>query len=83
MNLAAVPDTYPLLQLDYCIDSLGNASLFTTLDLNCGYWQISVDEVEKDKTCFITHGGRITTSGCRSGYGMLRNVSAALDLFKG
>lgn len=40
-----------------CIDSLGEANCFTTLDANCGCWQIVMDAKDKHKTPFATHCG--------------------------
>ena len=31
-------DTYPLPSIGECVDSLGDASVFTTLDCNSGSW---------------------------------------------
>jgi hypothetical protein len=42
LNAINVPDTYPLPRMDECIDSLGDAVVFTTLGCNSGYWQIPV-----------------------------------------
>ena len=42
LNSITVPDTYPLPRMDECIDSLGDAAIFNTLDCNKGYWQIPV-----------------------------------------
>ena len=39
------------------MDSLGEARIFTTLDANCGYWQIPVHEDDQHKTAFVTHVG--------------------------
>ena len=41
--------------MDECIDSLGDAQVFSTLDCNAGYWQIEIEEEDKDKTAFVTH----------------------------
>jgi len=43
--------------MDDCIDSLGDAQIFTTLDANCGYWQLRIDPADRDKTSFVSHGG--------------------------
>jgi hypothetical protein len=37
LNAITIPDTYPLPRMDECIDSLGDAAVFTTLDCNSGY----------------------------------------------
>ena len=50
-------DTYPLLRIDECIDSMGEAQFFTTLDANSGYWQIPVAKEDRDKTTFTSHAG--------------------------
>jgi hypothetical protein len=48
---------YPLPRIDECIDSLGDAVVFWTLDCNSGYWQIPLDEADRDKTTFCSHAG--------------------------
>ena len=37
-----VKDVYPIPRMDDCLDSLGDATVFSTLDCNFGYWQIPV-----------------------------------------
>ncbi len=43
--------------MDECIDSLGDAQVFSTLDCNSGYWQIPVHPEDRDKTTFTSHLG--------------------------
>ena len=57
LNAITVPDTYPLPRMDECIDSLGAAVVFTTLDCNSGYWQIPVAPTDREKTAFTSHFG--------------------------
>jgi RNase H-like domain found in reverse transcriptase/Reverse transcriptase (RNA-dependent DNA polymerase)/Integrase zinc binding domain/Chromo (CHRromatin Organisation MOdifier) domain/Integrase core domain len=57
LNAITVPDTYPLPRMDECIDSLGDAVVFTTLDCNSGYWQIPVHPADREKTTFTSHFG--------------------------
>jgi len=57
LNDITVSDTYPLPRMDDCIDSLGDANVFSTLDCNSGYWQIPVAEQDRDKTTFTSHMG--------------------------
>ena len=57
LNDITVKDSYPLPRMDECLDSLGEAKYFTTLDANNGYWQIPVAEEDRDKTTFTCHAG--------------------------
>ena len=57
LNFATVKDSYPIPRMDECIDSLGDASIFSTLDCNAGYWQIPVRLRDRDKTTFTCHAG--------------------------
>ena len=81
LNAITVPDSYPLPRADDCLDSLGEAMIFTTLDCNSGYWQIPIAECDRDKTTFTTHMG--TFRHLRMPFG-LRNAPAtfqrALDI---
>ena len=57
LNALTIRDSYPIPRMDECIDALGEAVVFSTLDCNSGYWQIPVAEEDKDKTAFISHFG--------------------------
>ena len=57
LNACTIRDSYPIPRMDDCVDSLGNAKFFTTLDCNSGYWQIPVAARDRDKTTFTTHVG--------------------------
>jgi len=48
---------YPLPRMDDCIDFLGDAKVFSTLDCNSGYSQIPVADEDRDKTTFVCHEG--------------------------
>ena len=61
LNAATVADWYPLPRADDCLDSLGAAMVFTTLDCNSGYWQLALAEEDKDKTAFVSHMGTCST----------------------
>jgi hypothetical protein len=43
--------------MDECIDSLGDAKIFKTLDCNSGYSQIPVQPEDREKTTFASHEG--------------------------
>ena len=39
------------------MESLAGSALFTTLDLASGYWQVEIEEGDKEKTAFSTEKG--------------------------
>jgi len=43
--------------MEDCIDSLGDARVFSTLDCNAGYWQIPMAPEDIEKTAFTCHMG--------------------------
>ncbi len=57
LNAKNIRDSYPIPRMDDCIDSLGGAKVFSTLDCNSGYWQIPIAEKDRDKTAFVPHMG--------------------------
>ncbi len=57
LNASTIRDAYPIPRMDDCIDSLGEAKIFTTLDCNSGYWQIPIKESDRHKTAFVSHMG--------------------------
>ena len=56
LNSATHRDAYPLPRVDATFDSLAGSTLFTTLDLALGYWQVEVEHQDK-KTAFSTSTG--------------------------
>jgi hypothetical protein len=57
LNSLTLKDAYPLPRIDSCLDSLGGAIYFSTLDLRSGYWQTELDEATAEKTTFETRKG--------------------------
>lgn len=57
LNAQTIPDIYTLPRMDDCLDNLGNANIFTTLDANRGYWKIPITTEDSAKTTFITQVG--------------------------
>ena len=54
LNAVTRKDAYPLPRID---DTLAGSQWFTTLDLLSGYWQVEVEEKDKEKTAFCTPEG--------------------------
>ncbi|UYV84620.1 hypothetical protein LAZ67_X002854, partial [Cordylochernes scorpioides] len=50
-------DVYPLPRVDDALDNLSGARYYSSMDLRTGYWQIEVDEHDREKTAFITPDG--------------------------
>ena len=57
LNDVTVKDAYPLPRIDSCLDCLASTKLFSTLDLQSGYWQLNLEEKDRCKTAFITKYG--------------------------
>ena len=57
LNVVTKKDSYPLPRMDECIDSLGEATIFSTLDCNAGYWQVAIAPEDREKTAFVCHEG--------------------------
>jgi Reverse transcriptase (RNA-dependent DNA polymerase) len=57
LNELTVRDAYPLPRISDCLDSLGDATIFSTLDANSGDWQLDMAEADQDKTTFTSHRG--------------------------
>ena len=45
-------DAYPMPRIDEMLDAIGNAKYISTLDLAKGYWQIPMDQQDREKTAF-------------------------------
>ena len=57
LNQITKPNSYPLPLIDDILALLGKANFFTSLDLKSGYWQVLMDETDKEKTAFACHRG--------------------------
>ena len=57
LNSVTHHDAYSLPRIDATLDSLAGCKYFATLDLASGYWQVVLEESEKEKTVFSTLQG--------------------------
>jgi hypothetical protein len=68
LNAKTVKDTFPLPNIDDCLDALAGTQFFSTLDLESGYYQIPLAEEDMKKTAFITREGLFEHT--RMGFGL-------------
>ena len=54
VNKVTIKDKYPLPKLSECIDALAGCDYFSCLDMANGYYQLKMDDADKDKTEFVT-----------------------------
>ena len=52
LNSVTVKDAYPIPRIDEILSKLGDAKLFTTLDLGSAFWQAPLRKQDRDKTRF-------------------------------
>ena len=57
MNVNTVTDAYPIPTIQEILDSLSGAVVFSSLDLNSGYWQVKMDPEVREITAFICPHG--------------------------
>jgi hypothetical protein len=50
-------DAHPLPRIDELLEKFRKGKWFTSLDLASGYWQVKMDEKDKEKTAFTCHQG--------------------------
>jgi len=50
-------DAHPIPRIDDTLDTLSGSKWFSTLDLLSGYWQVEVEEADREKAAFSTQHG--------------------------
>lgn len=56
-NALTVQDWYSIPRMDACIDSFGDAEVFSAREGNCGPGQSEIEQTGNDKTAFSSHHG--------------------------
>jgi len=81
LNERTVRDSYPLPRMDDCLDSLGDAQFFSTLDCNAGHWPIPRSEEDKPKTACTCQCGTYQCTRLPFGLGTApATVQRAIDM---
>lgn len=57
VNALTENDAYPLPNITEILEYLFGATIFSTIDPNSGYWQVTMDRHNKTNTAFITPAG--------------------------
>ncbi|KAK8767610.1 hypothetical protein V5799_005610 [Amblyomma americanum] len=57
LNRTTKKDVYPLPRIDDALDCLHGGKYFSSIGLRSGYWQIAVDEKDRENTAFVTPDG--------------------------
>jgi hypothetical protein len=57
LNDVTVKDAYPLHLISDYLDTLTGSICFSSMDLHSGFWQVSIDPLDKEKTAFSTSIG--------------------------
>jgi hypothetical protein len=65
-----VKDAYPLPLPDEVQDRLAGSTIFSTLDLQSGYWQLPVNKSDQEKTAFCPGPGIGLYQFCRMPFGL-------------
>ena len=57
LNDVTAKDAYPFPLISDYLDALTGSKCFSSMDLNSGFWQVSIDPLNKEKTAFSTSIG--------------------------
>ena len=57
VNSVTVKDRYPLPRIQDIFDQMGDATVFSTMDMRSGYWQVPLAPEDIPKTAFVCHRG--------------------------
>lgn len=64
LNAVRIWDSYTLLHMNEWINLLGSAEIFSALDVNSGYLQVEISQVDRDKTAISPHNGLFRQQEC-------------------
>ncbi|KFD46539.1 LOW QUALITY PROTEIN: hypothetical protein M513_12590, partial [Trichuris suis] len=76
LNKRTIKDAYPLPLPDEVHDRLSGATVFSTLDLNSGFWQLPIHPDDRHKTAFCPGPGLGLFEFCRMPFGLCGGPSS-------
>ncbi|KHJ41621.1 zinc knuckle [Trichuris suis] len=76
LNKRTIKDAYPLPLPDEVHDRLSGATVFSTLDLNSGFWQLPIHPDDRHKTAFCPGPGLGVFEFCRMPFGLCGSHSS-------
>lgn len=76
LNAITVADSYLLPHMDEYIDSLGEATIFSTVDVSLAWWQIEMDPKDRDQNTFRNQHGFFQSTRMLSG---IRSAAATFQ----
>ena len=59
LNAQTIKDAYSLPRINETLDCLGGATIFSSLDLKSGYWQVEMEEESKTLNSIYSRSLRI------------------------
>ena len=70
LNDCTVKDAYPFPKISMCLDCLSNASVFSVMDLQSGYWQLQTAPEDRHKTALSPNMVYLSILRCHLTYAM-------------
>lgn len=58
LNSQTITDRYPIPDINVTLQNLGNAKIFSKIDLESGFHQIMIRECDREKTAFSVNGAK-------------------------
>ena len=74
LNKKIIPVSYPMPNIDQCLQVLGGNKIFSSLDLQSGYHQIEVKQTDRHKLGFTTGRGLFQFN--RTPFGLMSSAAA-------
>ena len=81
LNKQTTKDAYPLPLPDEVQDRLAGSTVFSTLDLQSGYWQLPVKYENQEKTAFYPGPGMGLYQFCQMPFGLTGAPAPTRDLW--